>query len=120
VAFASGACLSCCETRTPSHARPDQCLFPPCGVWGCRECAKPYALSFDAIASSFASSALISARSSAVGIWDIGDAYTHTRRLIPSMQLRCAAYHVFQSRRDVDNFIAIASCKANAGFSSRE
>ena len=35
------------------------------------------------------------------------------------MQLRCAAYHVFQSRRDVDHFIAVAFCKANAGFSSR-
>src|SRR5215831_17015897 len=54
------------------------------------------------------------------GHWDIGDAYTHTRRLIPSIQLRCAAYHVFQSRRDVNHFIAIASFKANAGFSSRE
>ena len=29
------------------------------------------------------------------------------------MQLRCTAYHVFQSRRGVDHFIAIAFCKAN-------
>ena len=51
--------------------------------------------------------------------WNIGDVYIHSSGLIPSMQLRCAAYHVFESRRDVDHFIAIAFCKANAGFSSR-
>ena len=35
------------------------------------------------------------------------------------MQLRRAAYHVFESRRDVDHFIAVAFCKANAGLSGR-
>lgn len=34
------------------------------------------------------------------------------------MQLRCAAYYVFESRRNVDNFIALAFYKASAGFSS--
>jgi hypothetical protein len=50
--------------------------------------------------------------------WDIGDVYIHSG-LVPSMQLCGAAYHVFESRRDVDHFIALAFCKANAGFSSR-
>jgi hypothetical protein len=53
------------------------------------------------------------------GHWNIGDVYIHTSGLVPSMQLRRAAYHVFQSRRDVDHFIAVAFCKANAGFPSR-
>jgi hypothetical protein len=35
------------------------------------------------------------------------------------MQLCRAAYHVFESRRDVDHFIAISFCKANADFPSR-
>jgi hypothetical protein len=35
------------------------------------------------------------------------------------MQLRRAAYHVLESRRNVDHFIAVAFCKADAGFSSR-
>jgi hypothetical protein len=34
--------------------------------------------------------------------------------------MRCAVYHVLKSRRDVDHFIAIAFCKANARLSSRE
>src|SRR5262245_160618 len=38
---------------------------------------------------------------------------------VPSMQLHCAAYHVFQSRRRVHHIIAVAVCKANAGFPSR-
>jgi len=49
---------------------------------------------------------------------DIGDVYIHSG-LIPSMQLRGAAYYVFEFRRNVDHFIALAFCKANAGFSSR-
>jgi hypothetical protein len=62
--------------------------------------------------------ARISARSSSVGSGDIGDVYIHTSGLVPPMQLRRADDHVFESRRDVDHFIAIAFCKANAGFSS--
>ena len=38
---------------------------------------------------------------------------------VPSMQLRCTVYHVFQSGRDDDHFIPIAFCKVNASFSSR-
>jgi hypothetical protein len=44
--------------------------------------------------------------------------FTFTAGWFPSMQLCCAAYHVFESCRDVDHFIAVAFCKANAGFSS--
>jgi hypothetical protein len=51
--------------------------------------------------------------------WDIGDIYIHSSGLVPSMHLCCAAYHVFEFRRNVDHFIAVAFCKVNAGFSSR-
>ena len=50
--------------------------------------------------------------------WDIGDVHIHSSGLVPSMQLRCAAYYVFESRRNVDHFITVALCKANTGFSS--
>ena len=49
--------------------------------------------------------------------WDIGDVYIHSG-LVPSMQLRCAVYYVFEFRRNVDHFITLAFCKANARFSS--
>ena len=51
--------------------------------------------------------------------WDIGDVYIHSSGLVPSMQLCCAIYHVFESCRNVDHFVAVAFCKASASFSSR-
>ena len=51
--------------------------------------------------------------------WDIGDVYIHSSGLVPSMQLCCAAYYVFEFRGNVDHFIALAFCEARARFSSR-
>ena len=35
------------------------------------------------------------------------------------MQLRRAAYNIFESRRNVDHFITLSFCKADTGFPSR-
>jgi len=60
----------------------------------------------------------MSARSSSVGIGMLA-MFTFTAGLIPPVQLRCTAYHVFEFRRDVDHFLSISFCKADARFPSR-